>query len=399
MRNLLHGLLIAAFSLVACSAEKGHPPSPDLIVTNADIVTNDLTTPQAQAFAVLNGKFIAIGNNDGIQAMAGKDTMIIDAAGVTVVPGLIDGHTHLIGGSGLAVGVDLSEIEDKSEWLRIIRDKALSLPEGAWILGGAWDHNLSDGVLPTKEMLDSVAPDHPILLRDIDGHSAWANSLAIEIAGIGAESTVPQGGKILVDPQSGEPTGIFLEGAARLFGDAPGMREASDPVAGLKAAIALANSLGITGAHDMSGNLDAFLSVLDDGDLTMRIWQGGFARGATPAEAFGQLTAERDRVRQAVAANPQTSTMGPMLEIGYTKMMVDGVLSTRTALMKEPYSDDPGAEAVPFVSFEELSSMIAAAHAAGFPVAVHAIGDEGVSWVLDAFAASPRPPGHTDGSR
>ena len=88
-----------------------------------------------------------------------------------MVPGLIDGHTHLVLGSGLATGVDLSEIEDKTEWLRIIADKAATLSDGEWILGGGWDHKLSDGVLPTKEMLDSVAPNHPVLLREQDLHA------------------------------------------------------------------------------------------------------------------------------------------------------------------------------------------------------------------------------------
>jgi hypothetical protein len=143
----------------------------------------------------------------------------------------------------------------------------------------------------------------------------------------------------------------------------------------------------------MSGNLDAFLEVLADGDLTMRIWQGGFARGETPEAAFAELSAERDRVRQAVAASGQTEAMGPLFDVGYVKMIIDGVLSTHTALMKEPYSDKPEVTAEPFVSYEELSAMVAAAHAAEFPVAVHAIGDKGVSWVLDAFAASPRPAG------
>jgi hypothetical protein len=382
--------LITPFLLAACSPEQGDSLAPQLIVINADVRTVDSTLPQAEAFAVRNGRFIAVGTNSDIQAMAGDGTEIIDTGGVTVIPGLIDGHTHLLMGSVLAVGVDLSEIEDKNDWLRIIRAKAQTLPDGAWILGGAWDHNLSDGILPNKEMLDSVVPDHPVLLRDIDGHSAWANSLAIELAGVSADSPVPPGGQILLDPQTGEPTGIFLEAAGGLFADAPGMREATDPLNGLRAAIRLGNSLGITGAHDMSGNFDVFLSLLNDGELTMRIWEGGYALGPTPLKAIENLDTERDRVRQAVAANGQSNSVGPLLDIGYVKMMVDGVLSTYTALMKEPYSDRPEAETVPFVGHDELSSMVAAAHAVDFPVAVHAIGDKAVSWVLDAFAASPR---------
>ena len=371
-------------------------PGPDLIVVNADVHTVDSSYPSAGAFAISGGKFVAIGSTDEIRELARDNTEIIDVGGVTVIPGLIDGHTHLLMGAGLAVGVDLSEIEDKGEWLSIIRDKAQSTPEGSWILGGAWDHNLSDGVLPTKEMLDSVAPDHPVLLRDIDGHSAWANSLAIEMAGVNADSPIPPGGEILIDADSGEPTGIFLESAGGLFGGAPGMADATNPVVGIKAAVTLANSLGITTVHDMSNSFNDFLSVFDDGDLTVRIWQGARPPRVidrSPSEIYAEMAAERERVRQHVSGNPQTESMGPLFDIGYTKLMIDGVLSTYTALMKAPYSDNPDAVAEAFVTPEQLNAMIAAAHHNDFPVAVHAIGDEGVSWVLDGFAESPGKPG------
>ena len=363
---------------------------------NADVRTVDLTSPEAQAFAVSAGKFVAVGSSGDIQALARKNTEVIDAGGVTVVPGLIDGHTHLLMGSGLAVGVDLSEIEDKSEWLRIIREKAQTHPEGAWILGGAWDHNLSDGILPTKEMLDSVAPDHPVLLRDIDGHSAWANSLAIELAGVTADSPVPPGGEIMVDPNSGDITGIFLESAGGLFGGAPGMAAATDPVAGIKAAVSLANSLGITAVHDMSNSFDSFLTVFDEGELTVRVWQGARPPRViyrSPSDVFAEMAGERERVRRHVAGNPQSNSVGPLFDIGYTKLIIDGVLSTYTALMKAPYSDNPDAVAEAFVTKKQLNAMIAAAHDYDFPVAVHAIGDEGVSWVLDGFAESPAKTG------
>jgi len=390
---------VLALLVSACSEQPDavdEAPGPALVVINADVRTVDSTMPVAEAFAITMGKFVAVGSSGEIQDLARENTKVIDAGGVTIVPGLIDGHTHLLMGSGLAVGVDLSEIEDKSEWLRIIRDKAQSLPEGAWILGGAWDHNLSDGVLPTKEMLDSVAPDHPVLLRDIDGHSAWATSLAIELAGVTANSTVPPGGEIVVDPDTGDLTGICLESAGGLFGDSPGMAEATDPVVGIKAAVALANSLGITAVHDMSNNFDEFLSVFDDGDLTLRVWQGARPPRVTdrsPSDIYAEMAAERERVRMHVAGNPQTESIGILFDIGYTKLMVDGVLSTYTALMKAPYTDNPDAVAEAFVTQEQLNSLIAAAHDNGFPVAVHAIGDEGVSWVLDGFAESPTPAG------
>lgn len=385
--------------LGACSPQQDAADDisgPDLIVINADVRTVDATNENAGAFAISAGKFVAVGSSDEIQELARGNTDVIDAGGVTVIPGLIDGHTHLLMGSGLAVGVDLSEIEEKSEWLRIVRDKAQLLPEGDWLLGGAWDHNLSDGILPTKEMLDSVAPNHPVLLRDIDGHSAWVNSLAIELADVTAESPVPPGGEIMVDPDTGDLTGIFLESAGGLFSGAPGMADATDPVIGIKAAVTLANSVGITTVHDMSNSFDEFLKVFDDGDLTVRVWQGARAPrliDQSPAEIYAAMAAERDRVRNHIDANPQTKNMGTLFDIGYTKLIIDGVLSTYTALMKAPYSDNPDAVAEAFATREQLNAMIAAAHDNDFPVAVHAIGDEGVSWVLDGFAKSPTPEG------
>ena len=390
---------LAILLLGACSPQQDavdETPGPDLVVINADVRTVDSSNPGAAAFAITAGKFVAIGSSGEIQDLARANTAVIDAGGVTVIPGLIDGHTHLLMGSGLAVGVDLSEIEDKSEWLRIIRDKTQSLPEGAWILGGAWDHNLSDGVLPTKEMLDSITPDHPVLLRDIDGHTAWANSLAIEMAGVTASSPVPPGGEIMVDPDTGDMTGIFLESAGGLFGAAPGMADATDPVSGIKAAVTFANSLGITAVHDMSNNFDEFLRVFDDGALTVRVWQGARPPRVidrNPSEVYAEMAGERERVRKHVAENPLTESMGTLFDLGYTKLIVDGVLSTYTALMKAPYSDNPDAVAEAFVTKEQLNAMIAAAHDNDFPVAVHAIGDAGVSWVLDGFAESPGKPG------
>lgn len=399
--NVLTGFCacLSVLLLPACSRQPeavDRSPGPDLIVINADVRTVDSTRPNAEAFAVTAGKFVAVGSSGKIEDLAGENTEIIDARGVTIIPGLIDGHTHLVGGSELAVGVDLTEIEDKDEWLRIIREKARSLPDGAWIIGGAWDHNLSDGILPTKEMLDAVASDNPVLLEDIDGHTSWANSLAIKLAEITADSPVPPGGEIVVDRESGEPSGIFKEGASSLFRGAPGLAEAYDVKAGIKAAVKLANSLGITSVHDMSENFDVFLSVLDDGDLTLRVWQGARPpRGseAEPSDIFADMSQERHRIRKHVAALEQTESMGTLFDIGYAKLIIDGVLSVHTAMMKEPYSDDPHAEAEPFVTKDRLNAMIAAAHEYGFPVAVHAIGDQGVSWVLDGFAESNARPG------
>ncbi len=128
---------LSFFLLCGCSPQQDdadESPGPDLIVVNADVHTVDSSMPNAEAFAIADGKFVAVGSTAEIRQLAGDNTEVIDVAGVTIIPGLIDGHTHLLMGSGLAVGVDLSEIEEKSDWLGIIRDKAENTPEGSWIL-------------------------------------------------------------------------------------------------------------------------------------------------------------------------------------------------------------------------------------------------------------------------
>ncbi|MDH3441024.1 MAG: amidohydrolase family protein, partial [Gammaproteobacteria bacterium] len=350
-------LSVALTGLVSCNSAEDVSHAPELVVLNADVHTVDSTQSRVEAFAVADGKFLAVGSTEEIRALAGETTEIVDAGGVTVTPGLIDSHTHLVMGSGLAVGVDLTDIEDKDEWLRIVRSKAESIPEGNWILGGAWNHNLSDGVLPTKEMLDSVAPNHPVWLRDIDGHSGWANSLAIELAGVTADTPVPPGGEIRIDPESREPTGIFLETAGYVFNDAPGMAEATDTATGIRAAVRTANRYGITSVHDMSGNFDKYLDVLESGDMTLRIWEGARPRpadGETADDALARTAEERDRIRQRVAASGLEAQFGPLFDIGYVKLIIDGVLSTHTALMKDPYADDPHLTVEPFSTKEEL---------------------------------------------
>lgn len=383
-------LLILMF--MGCAGEGREGPS--MVVLNADVRTVDTGEPRAEAFAVTSGKFSAIGSSEAIRALVSESTEIIDAGGVTIIPGLIDGHTHMISGASLAMGVDLTDIADKQEWLRMISSRAETLPADTWILGGRWNHMLGDGVLPSKEMLDVVAPENPVLLADIDGHSKWANSLAIELAGISAESAVPAGGEILIDLETGEPTGIFLERAADLFEGAPGLAAAQDPVAGARAAVRLANQFGLTGAHDMSGSADAFLTLLKEGGLTMRIWRGSFIWPSDDLTGkLDALNVEKERIREFVTEDAGAAVMGPLLESGYVKMMIDGVLSTYTALMHEPYADRKAASPDAFISKNHLNDMVIAVHDAGWPVAVHAIGDQGVSWVLDAFENSHRGDG------
>ncbi|SDA59466.1 amidohydrolase family protein [Sinorhizobium sp. NFACC03] len=225
--------------------------APDLIVLNGDVRTVDQSTPEAQAFAVENGKFTAIGSNDEIKGLADAETKVIDAGGKTVTPGFIDGHTHLTSGMDMVTGVDLSYIPEKKTWLEKIKEADARLPKGVWLMGGGWDYTLGEGKLPTKEDLDAVVPDRVVILRDIDFHSYWVNSKALEVGGVTATSKVEEGGEVVLNDK-GEPSGILLESAGDLVEKhRPAVADAERREALLQT-MKFANSLGITGVNDMS---------------------------------------------------------------------------------------------------------------------------------------------------
>lgn len=362
----------------------------DIIVVNGDVKTVDPAMKYAEAFAIKDGRFLAVGSSAEIRKLAGDNTQVIDAKGATVTPGFIDGHIHLTSGMALATGVNLSDVVSKDEWIQIIAEKIATLKEGEWVLGGGWNHALSDGILPTKEMLDAVAPNNPVFLFDIDHHTFWINSKAIELAGITEDTEVPEGGEILFDSMTGELTGILKEGAQESITSLTGYKAASAPAIGIPAAIALANSYGITSIHDLSADKDVRVDLAVRGELTMRIWSGRFAHLADAD--LSEYAAERDAVKKRLAASGHEDK-GPIFEHGYTKLMVDGVLSTYTALMKRPYSDNAKANPEAIMNEDILLRRVKESHDHGFPVAIHAIGDRGVQMSLDAFEKAGHPEG------
>jgi hypothetical protein len=364
--------------------------APDLIVVNADIYTMDPAVPRAQALAVEDGRFVAVGTDVQVRALADRDTVVVDARGNTVTPGFIDGHAHVAGNAPAVYGVDLSYVADKSEWLRLIAEAHRRAPAGEWLTGGWWDHTLTDSVFPTKEMLDAVVPDRPVLLNHIDGHYAWANSRALEIAGVTADTPVPPGGEIVLHPDTKEPIGILLEGAQGLV--ARHIPELSDErrLSGLAQMFKHANSLGLTGLHQM-GALEDYQHIVANGDPTLRVWYGhfGFSQFRDDYDAGVQkiLDTKRETAR-IVAESRKTDAVGPLLEIGYVKLINDGVLSSHTAVLLDDYSDRNGWAGEYITDPKELARQVDRITAAGLPVAVHSIGDAAVRASLDAFEAA-----------
>lgn len=366
--------------------------APDLIVIEADIRTVDPVNPTASAFAIKDGKFLAVGESEYIRDLATRETQIINANGATIVPGLIDGHSHLFMGLRVVLNVDLYGDSDKSSWLRKIEEKADTLTEGEWVLGGRWDHSLIGGEFPTKQELDAIAPNNPVFLQDVDGHSAWANSRALAVGGITSDTVAPVGGEILRDPQTGEPTGILLETAKTLVTETDSYIEGvqlsdEERLDGLAQVVSFANSVGLTSVHEMS-SVDAFSdyeTLLADDRLNLRIWFGfrGLSGVDVDEDTFRTLRAQK---LKSVADIEGSSLRGPILVPGYVKYWIDGVLSSRTAVLLEPYSDNPAESGLATMVESEVLRLVRAANAAGFPVAIHAIGDGAVRTSLDVFS-------------
>ncbi|TFG78370.1 MAG: amidohydrolase, partial [Chrysiogenales bacterium] len=178
----------------------------DLVLYNGKIFTVDANQPWAQAVAIREGKFVAVGSDAEIKKLAGKNTEMVDLKGRLALPGFNDAHVHFANGGLYLLGIDLRPACDEKEFVSILKVYIEKLPEGEWVTGGNWDHeNWPSKKHPHKSLIDAITPDHPVLLQRLDGHMALANSLALKLAGITRDTPNPQGGEIVKDKRTGEP--------------------------------------------------------------------------------------------------------------------------------------------------------------------------------------------------
>jgi predicted amidohydrolase YtcJ len=347
----------------------------DLVLYNGRIYTMDRASPEAQAVAITGNKIVAVGDDAQIKHLLTPGGEAIDLEGRTVLPGLTDSHIHFVGYALRLTRIDLAGVESKAETIARVAERAQTAEPGEWLLGGGWDRNLwEDPSFPTKEDLDSVAPHNPVALSSKDGHSLWANSLALARAGITAETHSPPGGEIERQPGTGEPTGILKENAEGLVKSI-----IEDPSLGtiesaLKAAIANAQRAGLTGIHDCEGELAfaAFQELLGRGELGLRVLIHIPVRNLDDAIGLGL----------------RTGFGGEKLRVGNVKIFADGALGSRTAAMLSPYEDEPLNSGIVVTSKEEMRELVRKASRAGISGAVHAIGDRANRDVLDILEES-----------
>lgn len=402
MRHSMRFLRNCALLLCICGAipmiaatQNESKPAADLIVRNAKIRTVDSKMPTAQAVAVLADRIVAVGSNDAADAWRGPKTTVIDADGKLLLPGFNDAHVHFVSGGAQLDSVQLTDATSAQEFARRIGERAKITPKGEsrserageWILGGDWDETKwNPPQLPTKELIDKVAPDIPVFVMRYDGHMGVANSLALRLAGITAKTPELPGGTIVRDAQ-GNPTGALKDAAMDyMFKVVPPMSHAQR-VRAVKRALLHAAAVGVTSVQNMNPDypdIAVYAELLDRGELTARIY-------AAPLITQGADDQAKIGIRRAFG--------GPWLRIGAVKGFADGSLGSRTAYFFDDYSDQPGFHGLLSDEMHPVSLMrdrMMTADRAGLQICTHAIGDQAISIVLDLYSEIVQADGARD---
>jgi predicted amidohydrolase YtcJ len=372
---------------VACNTKS----KADLVIINGKVLTNDKDNPVAEAIAVKGEKIIATGKTALIKDFIEEGrTRIIDAHGRLVIPGFNDAHVHF--GPLDPDYIELRYTTDPSVITEKVKAQVARSKPGEVIRGGHWIHEMFiDKKWPTKELIDKVSPDNPVLLNRADGHSVLVNSYVLKKSGITKDTPVPFGGEIQKYPSTGEPTGILKDAAMDLIRvenekvvRTPG-EEKERIRQGYLLAMKEAREYGVTSLQNAgSGDFKAYEELQNEGELTSRIDLGAPLTGDT---------AQLMKYREIEKKYPDE---GNWIRFGYLKAFADGSIGSSTALMFEPYSDNPSTSGLAMWPYEELEKMVLAADKIGFQIGIHAIGDKGNNWILNAFEKAIKVNGKRD---
>ena len=346
---------------------------PDLIVKNANVITVDESIPSAEAFAVSNGKFVAIGSNSDIENLVSPKTKIYDAEGRTIIPGLIDAHIHVLSSGIRHVMAADCTVKDIEEVSHLIKNQANKTPKGEWVQGFKYDDTkIKENRDLYRQDLDSISLDHPIMVSHRAGHVYYMNSKALELSGYHNESEDPHGGKLGRNETTGELNGVVYERAIEPTRALLPKISDKDRNEGLKQISSMLNSSGLTSVHDARVSQDEFITY-QDGEkndyLGLRVYM------LMAQDLFPSL---RD-------AGVKTGFGSEMLKVGGIKMTSDGAIAARTAWLSQPYIGSDHDCGIQAMSQEELDDQVIQMHNAGFQVAVHATGDSAISMVLNSY--------------
>ncbi len=353
-----------------------------LLLLNGKVYTMDTTLPRAEAVAIYGSRILAVGKEDDLRDLAegtgpalsgAEGWRVVDLGGKAVLPGFIDSHLHFLWHALGSSRVQLDGAHSLQATLNRVKRHIQQMGPGEWVLGWGWNHaQWQDAKWPCKEDLDRVAADNPVVLTKKDGHVVWANSLALQMAGIDEGTPDPPGGRIERDEDTGQPVGIFKEEAMHLMYDAAPLPGPETRQEALRKAISEAQTLGLTSIHDCDGSesLSDYQELLSKEELGLRVF----------------MMMPRENLDEAIKVGLRSRFGNEYLRLGNLKLFSDGTLGSQTAEMLEPFIGQPQNLGIAAITQQELEELVGRAGDAGIACSIHAIGDKANRRVLDAFA-------------
>jgi predicted amidohydrolase YtcJ len=346
---------------------------PEMVLFNGNILTVDRRNPRAQAVAIAGGRFAAVGTNDEVRPLATARTRMVDLEGKTVVPGFIDAHTHPASSGRRHLREVDCDLRSIAEIQAAIRKRAAETPPGQWILGFKYDDTkTAEGRPLTRQDLDAATTRHPVYINHRGGHGSYVNSMALDKADVNDATPDPKGGKFEHDA-SGRLTGVVRERATEPFTRIiPNHFNRDDYREGVKLISRMMTRTGITSVHDAYGtpeDLRAYQDAREAGELLFRVY----------------CLIGCQHIDRMIAAGVRTGLGDEWVRVGAMKMVCDGSISERTALLSQPYIGRPKDYGILVMAEDELYSCGSKAHMAGWQIGVHANGDVAIDTTLRVY--------------
>jgi predicted amidohydrolase YtcJ len=367
--------LAALFVIFSCQQETSGVKA-DLVLLNGNIVTMNHDLPRAEAVAIRGNSIISVGTSKKVKPFVGEETKVIDLEQKLAIPGFIDAHVHPFSAGRALTVLDLKGLT-KEQILDKVAHKVKESAQGAWVVGRGWDQGFwKEKKFPTRYDLDAIAPVNPVALTRIDGHSGWYNSMALQLSNIDKDTQAPEGGQILRDAQ-GKPTGMLIDEAMGLLKGEGYGEGLEDRETYIKLAMEQYRKWGVTGIHDAGAGKEALQTYEDlkrRGELTVRV----YAMISAGSKAFPTY----------LNKGPQVDSENHLLTVRSVKMLIDGALGSRGALLFEPYSDSPDTSGLQLMREEKVYDVINESIENGFQVCIHAIGDKANHIVLNLYQKS-----------
>ena len=367
-------LVVLVLLPLAKSGSAPAPSAPSLLLLNAHVITMAAGQPAAEAIAVSGDRIAWVGTSADARRLYPGATRVLDLHGATVLPGIIDSHTHLMELGKSLLQLNLKDVPSDKEAVERVRQRVATVKPGEWILGWGWDEGKWAAHYPDNRALSAVSPNNPVYLVGLHTFAAWANRRALELAGINKNTADPENGKILRDPQTGEPSGILLNRAQNLVeAHIPPMTLPKVEQAIELAARECARN-GLTSVHEAKVTpimVDAFRNLIRKGRMPLRVY-------AMLDGSDSQL------VTTWLQHGPQVDSQH-RLTVRAFKLFADGALGSRGAALLEPYSDAPQTRGLMTTPEPAVYDLTRRALQRGFQVCTHAIGDRANRLVLDAY--------------